>query len=67
MTVGGSKGSHPATSPWKRPTVWSPVGSRFVCQSDCSRTGYPKVKQVININADIDSAMHYRQDHPVGR
>jgi 3D-(3,5/4)-trihydroxycyclohexane-1,2-dione acylhydrolase (decyclizing) len=35
------------------------VGMRFVCQSDCSRTGFPQVEQVININADIDDAMHY--------
>ena len=28
------------------------VGTRFVCQSDCSRTGYPKVEAVININTD---------------
>jgi 3D-(3,5/4)-trihydroxycyclohexane-1,2-dione acylhydrolase (decyclizing) len=36
------------------------VGTRAVCQSDCSRTGYPNVKRVININADLDDATHYR-------
>jgi 3D-(3,5/4)-trihydroxycyclohexane-1,2-dione acylhydrolase (decyclizing) len=35
------------------------VGTRAVCQSDCSRTGYPHVKRVININADLDDATHY--------
>ena len=35
------------------------VGSRFVCQSDCSRTGYPHVQHVININTDSDTATHY--------
>ena len=35
------------------------IGTRFVCQSDCSRTGYPEVQHVININTDVDSAMHY--------
>jgi 3D-(3,5/4)-trihydroxycyclohexane-1,2-dione acylhydrolase (decyclizing) len=35
------------------------VGTRAVCQSDCSRTGYPRVAQVININADLDAALHY--------
>ncbi len=35
------------------------VGTRAVCQSDCSRTGYPNVKRVININADLDDATHY--------
>jgi 3D-(3,5/4)-trihydroxycyclohexane-1,2-dione acylhydrolase (decyclizing) len=37
------------------------VGTRSVCQSDCSRTGYPKVKHVININADWDDATHYNR------
>ncbi len=36
------------------------VGTRAVCQSDSSRTGYPNVKQVININADMEDATHYR-------
>ena len=35
------------------------VGTRAVCQSDCSRTGYPNAKHVININTDYDSAAHY--------
>jgi 3D-(3,5/4)-trihydroxycyclohexane-1,2-dione acylhydrolase (decyclizing) len=35
------------------------VGTRAVCQSDCSRTGYPNVKRVININADVEDATHY--------
>jgi 3D-(3,5/4)-trihydroxycyclohexane-1,2-dione acylhydrolase (decyclizing) len=35
------------------------VGTRFVCQSDCSRTGYPRVRHVVNINADLDAAGHY--------
>jgi 3D-(3,5/4)-trihydroxycyclohexane-1,2-dione acylhydrolase (decyclizing) len=36
------------------------VGTRAVCQSDSSRTGYPRVKRVININADVNDASHYR-------
>ncbi|MHC1740071.1 MAG: hypothetical protein AB9897_03055 [Anaerolineaceae bacterium] len=34
------------------------IGTRAVCQSDCSRTGYPKVQHVININADLEDAAH---------
>jgi 3D-(3,5/4)-trihydroxycyclohexane-1,2-dione acylhydrolase (decyclizing) len=36
------------------------IGTRAVCQSDCSRTGYPNARRVININADIDDATHYQ-------
>ena len=35
------------------------VGTRAVCQSDCSRTGYPNVQRVINLNADLEDATHY--------
>jgi 3D-(3,5/4)-trihydroxycyclohexane-1,2-dione acylhydrolase (decyclizing) len=41
------------------------VGTRAVCQSDCSRTGYGQVKQVININADPEDALHYRHTLPL--
>jgi 3D-(3,5/4)-trihydroxycyclohexane-1,2-dione acylhydrolase (decyclizing) len=37
------------------------VGTRSVCQSDCSRTGYPNAQHVININTDLDSALHYNR------
>jgi 3D-(3,5/4)-trihydroxycyclohexane-1,2-dione acylhydrolase (decyclizing) len=40
------------------------IGTRAVCQSDCSRTGYPHVRQVININASLDDVLHY--NHTVG-
>jgi 3D-(3,5/4)-trihydroxycyclohexane-1,2-dione acylhydrolase (decyclizing) len=36
------------------------VGTRAVCQSDSSRTGYPNVKRVINLNANLDDVLHYR-------
>ena len=35
------------------------VGTRFVCQSDSSRTGYPHVRRVIDINTDAHDVMHY--------
>ncbi len=65
MTVGGSKGSISGNFAMEEADCLVAVGSRFVCQSDCSRTGYPKVKQVININGDIESAMHYRRTIPL--
>ena len=35
------------------------IGSRGVCQADCSGVGYPNVEAVININGDIADLMHY--------
>jgi 3D-(3,5/4)-trihydroxycyclohexane-1,2-dione acylhydrolase (decyclizing) len=60
MSVGGSKGSLPGNYAMENADLLIAVGTRAVCQSDCSRTGYPKVKRVININADPDDATHYR-------
>jgi 3D-(3,5/4)-trihydroxycyclohexane-1,2-dione acylhydrolase (decyclizing) len=59
MTVGGSKGSISGNYAMENADLLVAIGSRFVCQSDSSRTGYPKVNQVININTDLDSATHY--------
>ena len=35
------------------------IGSRAVCQADCSGTGWPKVSTVINLNADPVDVQHY--------
>ncbi len=59
MTVGGSKGSLCGNYAMEEADLLVAIGSRFVCQADCSRTGYPKVKQVININTDGVAVMHY--------
>lgn len=59
MTVGGSKGSISGNFAMEEADMLVAIGTRFVCQSDCSRTAYPKVKRVLNINADIDAALHY--------
>jgi len=61
MTVGGSKGSISGNYAMEQADLLVSVGSRSVCQSDSSRTGYPQVKHVININADTQSAMHYNR------
>ncbi len=59
MTVGGSKGSISGNFAMDNADALLAVGTRAVCQADCSRTGYPKVQHVVNINTDLDAAMHY--------
>jgi 3D-(3,5/4)-trihydroxycyclohexane-1,2-dione acylhydrolase (decyclizing) len=59
MTVAGSKGSICGNYAMENADLLVAVGTRFVCQSDCSRTGYPNVKHVVNINTDMDDATHY--------
>ena len=59
MTVGGSKGSLCGNNAMDNADLLVVIGSRAVCQSDCSRTGFPQVEHVININTEIEAAMHY--------
>jgi 3D-(3,5/4)-trihydroxycyclohexane-1,2-dione acylhydrolase (decyclizing) len=59
MGVGGSKGSLCGNYAMEQADLLIAVGTRAVCQSDSSRTGYPNVRRVININADLDDALHY--------
>ena len=59
MSVGGSKGSLPGNYAMENADLLIAIGTRAVCQSDCSRTGYPNVRRVININADLEDATHY--------
>ncbi len=61
MTVGGSKGSLPGNFAMENADLLIAVGTRAVCQSDCSRTGYPHVERVINLNADPADALHYNR------
>jgi 3D-(3,5/4)-trihydroxycyclohexane-1,2-dione acylhydrolase (decyclizing) len=60
MGVGGSKGSPCGNYAMENADLLIAIGTRAVCQSDCSRTGYPNVRRVININADLEDATHYR-------
>ncbi len=62
MTVGGSKGSLSGNYAMDEADLLVFVGARAVCQSDSSRTGYPKVKKVIGINGGIKEATHYNQN-----
>jgi 3D-(3,5/4)-trihydroxycyclohexane-1,2-dione acylhydrolase (decyclizing) len=59
MHVGGSKGSISGNFAMEEAELLVVVGSRAVCQSDCSGIGWPKVRQVININADPVDVQHY--------
>jgi 3D-(3,5/4)-trihydroxycyclohexane-1,2-dione acylhydrolase (decyclizing) len=35
------------------------IGTRAVCQADCSGVGYPAARAVININGDLTDLLHY--------
>ena len=59
LGVGGSKGSICGNFAMENADLLIAVGTRAVCQSDCSRTGYPHVQHVININTDLEDATHY--------
>jgi len=59
MTVGGSKGSISGNYAMENADLLVAIGTRFVCQSDCSRTAYPRVRHVIGIGTDIDAVTHY--------
>jgi 3D-(3,5/4)-trihydroxycyclohexane-1,2-dione acylhydrolase (decyclizing) len=61
MSVGGSKGSISGNYAMEEADLLLAIGTRAVCQSDSSRTGYPHVQYVVNVNADVDAAMHYQR------
>lgn len=59
MGVGGSKGSICGNYAMEQADLLIAVGTRAVCQSDSSRTGYPNVRRIININASLEDVLHY--------
>jgi 3D-(3,5/4)-trihydroxycyclohexane-1,2-dione acylhydrolase (decyclizing) len=59
MHVGGSKGSICGNFAMEQADLLIAIGTRAVCQSDCSGTGYPNAKAVININGQFADASHY--------
>jgi 3D-(3,5/4)-trihydroxycyclohexane-1,2-dione acylhydrolase (decyclizing) len=59
MHVGGSKGSISGNYAMSEAELLIVIGSRAVCQADCSGIGYKKAQAVININGDIGDALHY--------
>lgn len=65
MHVGGSKGSVSGNFAMAEATLLIAIGTRAVCQSDCSGIGYPNVAAVINLNGDLDDLTHYNRTVPI--
>jgi 3D-(3,5/4)-trihydroxycyclohexane-1,2-dione acylhydrolase (decyclizing) len=61
MHVGGSKGSISGNYAMAEAELLIVIGSRAVCQADCSGIGYKNVRAVININGDLADALHYNK------
>jgi 3D-(3,5/4)-trihydroxycyclohexane-1,2-dione acylhydrolase (decyclizing) len=61
MHVGGSKGSVSGNAAMTEADLLIAIGTRAVCQTDCSGIGYPCVEAVININGEIADAAHYNR------
>ncbi len=61
MHVGGSKGSISGNFAASNAELLIVIGSRGVCQADCSGIGYKKAARVININGDLADATHYNR------
>lgn len=61
MHVGGSKGSISGNYVMEEAELLVVIGSRAVCQSDCSGIGWPNVRDVVNINADPIDVQHYNR------
>ncbi|MBX2805919.1 MAG: thiamine pyrophosphate-binding protein [Hyphomicrobiales bacterium] len=59
MHVGGSKGSISGNYAMENADLLIAIGTRAVCQADCSGVGYPKAEAVININGDLNDLIHY--------
>ena len=59
MHVGGSKGSISGNYAMAEAGLVIVIGSRAVCQADCSGIGYKKAQAVININGELADALHY--------
>src|SRR5476649_2926727 len=59
MHVGGSKGSISGNFAMAETDLLIVIGSRAVCQADCSGIGYKNAKTVININGDLADVTHY--------
>jgi len=61
MGVGGSKGTISGNFAMDTADLVVVIGSRAVCQADCSGTAYANVDAVININADLADVTHYNR------
>ena len=61
MHVGGSKGSISGNYAMAEAELLIVIGSRAVCQADCSGIGYKNAQAVININGELADALHYNK------
>jgi 3D-(3,5/4)-trihydroxycyclohexane-1,2-dione acylhydrolase (decyclizing) len=61
MHVGGSKGSISGNYAMAEADLVIVIGSRAVCQADCSGIGYRNAQHVINLNGDFADATHYNR------
>ncbi|HEX2655621.1 MAG TPA: thiamine pyrophosphate-dependent enzyme [Xanthobacteraceae bacterium] len=61
MHVGGSKGSISGNFAMANADLLLVIGSRAVCQTDCSGIGYKQAQAVININGEFADALHYNR------
>src|SRR4029078_5723949 len=61
MHVGASKGSISGNFAMAEAELLIVIGSRAVCQADCSGIGYKNAQAVININGDLADALHYNK------
>ncbi len=61
MHVGGSKGSICGNFAMENAELLIAVGTRAVCQADCSGVGYPSAQAVVNINGDLADLGHYNR------
>ena len=67
MTVGGSKGSLSGNYAMEEADLLIAIGSRAVCQADCSRTGYPP-RAARDQHQHRPARIHaLRQDHRADR
>jgi 3D-(3,5/4)-trihydroxycyclohexane-1,2-dione acylhydrolase (decyclizing) len=59
MHVGGSKGSISGNYAMAEAETVIVIGSRAVCQADCSGIGFRNAQHVVNITGDLADALHY--------
>lgn len=65
MLISGGKGSICGNFAMANADLVLIVGSRGVCQADCSGIGYESAEAVININASPEDALHYNKTVPL--
>ena len=61
MSVGGTKGSICGNYAMNHADLVITLGSRAVCQWDCSGTAWKKAKNIINFNSNTEHLNHYNK------